>query len=53
MIIIGVGDADFSAMEVLDGDGDILRDMKGKACERDIVQFVEFKEAMKRGDLAA
>ena len=53
MIIIGVGNADFSAMEVLDGDGDILRDTKGNACARDIVQFVEFKEAMKRGDLAA
>ena len=53
VIIIGVGDADFSAMDILDGDGDILRDTKGNACARDIVQFVEFKEAMKKGDLAA
>ena len=32
VIIIGVGDADFSAMEELDGDGGILRDLSGKAC---------------------
>ena len=53
IIIIGVGDADFDAMEELDGDGGILRDDMGRACQRDIVQFVEFREAQKRGDLAS
>ena len=52
IIIIGVGSADFDAMEVLDGDGALLRDDYGRECQRDIVQFVEFKEAMKRGNLA-
>ena len=52
VIIVGVGDADFSAMEELDGDGGLLRDNRGRAVERDLVQFVTFKEAMMRGDLA-
>ena len=43
IIIIGVGDADFDAMEELDGDDGLLRDNHGRACQRDIVQFVEFK----------
>lgn len=53
VIIVGVGDADFSSMQALDGDGQVLRDLRGNKCSRDIVQFVEFNEAMKRGDLAA
>ena len=52
VIIIGVGNADFDAMEELDGDGGLLRDDYGNVCKRDIVQFVEYREAMKRGDLA-
>ena len=52
VIIVGVGDADFSAMEELDGDGGLLRDNMGRAVSRDLVQFVTFKEAMHRGDLA-
>ena len=52
VIIIGVGNAEFDAMEELDGDGALLRDDRGYACQRDIVQFVEFREAMKRGNLA-
>ena len=52
VIIVGVGNADFDAMEELDGDGGILRDNMGRAAERDIVQFVEFRNAMMRGDLA-
>ncbi|XP_060598331.1 copine-8-like isoform X1 [Ruditapes philippinarum] len=43
IIIIGVGDADFEAMEVLDGD-DVRLSSRGKYAERDIVQFVPFKE---------
>ena len=37
IIIVGVGNADFSAMEELDGDDGILRDGSGRACYRDIV----------------
>jgi hypothetical protein len=37
VIIVGVGDADFSAMEELDGDGGLLRDGRGRAVERDLV----------------
>ena len=40
IIIIGVGSADFSAMERLDGDDDKLS-YHGKYASRDIVQFVE------------
>lgn len=43
IIIVGVGDADFAAMEVLDGD-DVRLSSRGKYAERDIVQFVPFKE---------
>ena len=52
MIIVGVGSANFDSMEELDGDGGRLRDSKGRECQRDIVQFVEFREAMKKGNLA-
>ena len=37
IIIVGVGDADFEAMEELDGDDGILRDDYGAPCTRDIV----------------
>ena len=52
IIIIGVGDAEFDAMEELDGDDGVLRNTNGIAVSRDIVQFVEFKQAMLKGDLA-
>ena len=39
-------------MEELDGDDGVLRNQKGIAVSRDIVQFVEFRQAMQRGDLA-
>lgn len=52
VIIVGVGNADFSAMEELDGDGGLLRDNRGRQVSRDLVQFVIFNEAMQRGDLA-
>ena len=32
VIIIGVGEADFSAMEELDGDGGVLMDSSGRKC---------------------
>ena len=37
IIIVGVGNADFSAMEELDGDDGGLRDSRGRPCPRDIV----------------
>ena len=52
IIIIGVGDANFDAMEQLDDDRDLLIDDRRRACNRNIVQFVEFREAVKRGNLA-
>uniref|UniRef100_A0A6G1SD13 Copine-8 n=1 Tax=Aceria tosichella TaxID=561515 RepID=A0A6G1SD13_9ACAR len=39
IIICGVGDADFSAMDELDSDDVVMR-VDGKSAERDIVQFV-------------
>lgn len=43
IIIVGVGDADFGAMEELDGD--VVRlSSKGRYAERDIVQFVPFRD---------
>lgn len=52
IIIVGVGNADFSQMEELDGDDGILRDPSGTPCQRDIVQFVRFNECVARGNLA-
>ena len=40
IIIVGVGNADFTNMQILDGDGEILKDSRGQRAERDIVQFV-------------
>ena len=51
IIIIGVGNEEFDSMEELDGDNQKLR-AGGRVASRDIVQFVEYREAMKRGDLA-
>uniref|UniRef100_A0A672ILH5 Copine-3 n=1 Tax=Salarias fasciatus TaxID=181472 RepID=A0A672ILH5_SALFA len=44
IIIVGVGGADFSAMEFLDGDDGCLRSLTGEAAMRDIVQFVPFRQ---------
>jgi len=43
IIIIGIGETDFSNMEVLDGD-DGLWDNNGNKAERDLVQFVPFND---------
>lgn len=43
IIIVGIGNEDFSAMSVLDADENILSNEESIA-ERDIVQFVEFKK---------
>lgn len=39
-------------MEELDCDGKLLTDNRGSVAARDIVQFVRFNEAVRRGDLA-
>uniref|UniRef100_A0A8C4HFA0 C2 domain-containing protein n=1 Tax=Dicentrarchus labrax TaxID=13489 RepID=A0A8C4HFA0_DICLA len=43
VIIVGIGNADFSDMQMLDGDDGILRSPKGEPVLRDIVQFVPFR----------
>ena len=52
IIIIGVGNADFSQMQDLDGDDGILRDDTGRGVDRDIVQFVQFNNSARQGNLA-
>ena len=52
IIIVGVGNADFSQMQELDGDDGVLRDNNGRAVLRDIVQFVQFNQSVARGNLA-
>lgn len=47
VIIVGVGEADFKAMEVLDGDNGVLKSPSGEPVARDIVQFVPFKDFVK------
>ena len=44
IIIIGIGNADFSKMVELDGDDVRIRNSLGQQAARDIVQFVEFNE---------
>lgn len=44
IIIVGVGKADFTDMEILDGDDGRLRSITGEPAVRDIVQFVPFRK---------
>ncbi|XP_014261553.1 copine-8-like isoform X2 [Cimex lectularius] len=48
IIIVGIGNADFSAMEQLDGDTVALTS-GGKRAQRDIVQFVPFSKFVTHG----
>lgn len=43
IIIVGVGPADFKAMELLDGDDGMLKSTLGEPVARDIVQFVPYR----------
>merc|ERR1711916_235960 len=43
IVIVGVGNADFGPMEVLDADDCPLHDRNGRRMARDIVQFVPFR----------
>ncbi|XP_029548967.1 copine-9 isoform X1 [Salmo trutta] len=47
IIIVGVGPAEFDAMEELDGD-EVRVSSKGRIAERDIVQFVPFRDYIDR-----
>ena len=49
VIIVGVGNADFTGMVALDSDDKLLKSGNATA-KRDIVQFVPFSEAAKKGD---
>ncbi|XP_064641823.1 copine-3-like isoform X2 [Lineus longissimus] len=44
IIIVGVGGADFSDMQELDGDDGVLRSPSGHPVKRDIVQFIPFRQ---------
>mmetsp|Transcript_25825 Transcript_25825/g.40429 ORF Transcript_25825/g.40429 Transcript_25825/m.40429 type:complete len:564 (-) Transcript_25825:61-1752(-) len=44
IVIVGVGEDDFSEMKQLDGDDGVLEDDNGKKIARDTVQFVKFRE---------
>jgi len=44
IVLVGVGNHDFSLMEKLDGDKKWLRNSKKKLTKRDIVNFVDFEE---------
>ncbi|XP_060050619.1 copine-8 isoform X1 [Erinaceus europaeus] len=48
IIIVGVGPAEFDAMVELDGD-EVRVSSRGKFAERDIVQFVPFRDYVDRG----
>lgn len=43
IIIIGIGNADFTNMEILDGDKGLV-DSSGRKAERDLVQFVPYND---------
>jgi len=49
VIIVGVGNEDFSAMEILDGDNGRLQS-HGKVAQRDVVQFVELRKFVQGGE---
>uniref|UniRef100_A0A8C4QMM8 Copine VII n=1 Tax=Eptatretus burgeri TaxID=7764 RepID=A0A8C4QMM8_EPTBU len=44
IIIVGIGNADFTDMQILDGDDGVLRSPRGQLALHDIVQFVPFRD---------
>ena len=52
IIIVGIGNADFGNMNVLDGDNGLF-DSKGRKAQRDIVQFVPFNQVAGNPDVLA
>ena len=53
VIIVGIGDANFSNMDFLDADDTRLVDRNGRKADRDLVQFVPFKKFSYNGELLA
>lgn len=54
IIIVGIGNSDFTNMNLLDGDKKALKSKKtGKTANRDIVQFVPFRECLNNPQLLA
>ena len=47
IIIVGIGNADFELMDILDGDKYPLTNSRGELRKRDIVQFVKFEDFKK------
>jgi hypothetical protein len=52
IVIVGIGNADFSNMDRLDGDGGLYNG-KGQKANRDIVQFVPFRDVQFNPDVLA
>lgn len=52
IIIVGVGNADFTNMNILDGDNGLF-DSKGRKANRDFVQFVPFNQVSGNSDMLA
>ena len=53
VIIIGIGNADFSNMDVLDADDEPLVDSNNRKSDRDLVQFVPYKDFKNNGQKLA
>lgn len=54
IVIVGVGDEDFAAMKLLDGDDKVLRSLDGeREAQHDIVQFTKFDSSKPLETLAA
>ncbi|CAD8098693.1 unnamed protein product [Paramecium primaurelia] len=53
IIIVGVGDANFNDMNILDDDEGNLKDSKGNQSYRDLVQFVPFNQFKDNPELLA
>ena len=53
VIIIGIGDADFRNMNVLDADDEPLISRNGRKADRDLVQFVPFRDFSYNGEKLA
>ncbi len=53
IIVVGVGDKDFSLIEELDSDRQLLKSQKGETCERDVVDFIRLDRFNnEKGDVA-
>ena len=52
IIIVGVGNEDFTKMEILDADDEPLKDSQGNTAYRDIVQFLPFNKVAAANDMS-